>query len=74
MRRGNLIHPLRHCEERSDVAISSFKIFMKNKDVKDEILMRERTAQDDGLKALSPPENGTPPRRGIVEFILYLLV
>jgi hypothetical protein len=36
--------------------------------------MRERTAQDDGLKALSPPENGTPPRRGIVEYILYLLV
>ncbi|MGI6748935.1 MAG: hypothetical protein ACOX6A_00250 [Atribacter sp.] len=30
--------------------------------------MRERTAQDDGLKALSPPENGTPPRRGIVEY------
>jgi hypothetical protein len=27
--RGNLIHPLRHCEERSDVAISSLKYFKK---------------------------------------------
>ena len=28
--------------------------------------------QDDELKAPSPPENGTPPRRGIVESILSL--
>ena len=33
--------------------------------------MRKRTAQDDGLKALSPPETH-PPRRGIVEYISYL--
>ena len=33
-RRGNLINPPRHCEERSDVAISSFKVFIVKKKLK----------------------------------------
>jgi hypothetical protein len=37
-----------------------------------EVLTWGNTAQDDHLKAPSPLKNGTPPRRGIVEFILAL--
>jgi hypothetical protein len=37
--------------------------------IKDEILARKNTAQDDELKAPSPSRCDTPPRRGIVKFI-----
>ena len=32
-------------------------------------VLKKARAQDDGLKAPSPPYNGTPPRRGIVKLI-----
>jgi hypothetical protein len=48
MRRGNLIHPLRHSEERIVRRENPILcIYEKPKKINDEILTRESTAQDD---------------------------